>query len=59
MPGPGRFHSNLNYVLKIFCEGDQKIKFQGQRSHFRKLIENGKLSHNEISVENPWEPLGT
>ena len=56
MPGPSRFHSNLNYVLKVFCEGDQKIKFQGQRSHFRKLIGNGTLSHNEISDELP---LGT
>ena len=56
MPGPSRFHSNLNYVLNMFCEGDEKIKFQGQRSHFRKLIENRKLSHNEISDETP---LGT
>ena len=39
----------------MFCEGDQD-KFQGQRLEFRKLIENGKLSHNEISDENQ---LGT
>ena len=64
MLGPGRFHSNLNYVLKVFCEGDvlklfcegDQDKFQGQRSEFQKLIENGKLSHHEISDETP---LGT
>ena len=56
-PGPRRFHSKLNFVLKLFCEGiGPQDEFQGQRSEFRKLIGNGTLSHNEISDE---KPLGT